>query len=70
MRKGCKFYVILVLNEKGVEEGVEHLPVVREFLDIFPRELPRMLLEREMEFTIGLKPRIEPIERTPYRMSI
>jgi hypothetical protein len=25
MHKGCKIYVILVLNEKGVAEGLEHL---------------------------------------------
>jgi hypothetical protein len=27
--------VILALNEKGVEEVIEHLLVVREFADIF-----------------------------------
>jgi hypothetical protein len=42
MRKGCKLYAILVLNEKGVAEGLEHLPVVKEFADVFPEELPRM----------------------------
>ena len=53
MRKGCKIYAILALNEKGVAEGLEHLPVVREFVDVFPEELPRMPLERELEFTIN-----------------
>jgi hypothetical protein len=37
MRKGCKLYAILALNEKGVAEGLEHLPVVREFVDVFLR---------------------------------
>jgi hypothetical protein len=69
MRKGCKIYAILALNAKGVAEGLEHLPVVREFVDVFPEELPRMPLERELEFTIDLKLGTEPIERTPYRMS-
>jgi hypothetical protein len=49
MYKGCKIYVILALNEKGVVKGLEHLPVVREFLDIFPKEVPRMSLERELD---------------------
>jgi hypothetical protein len=35
MRKGCKFYEILALNENGVVEGLENLSVVREFADIF-----------------------------------
>jgi hypothetical protein len=57
MRKGCKIYLILALNDKGVAEGIEHLPVVREFVDVFPKELPGILPERELEFTIDLKPR-------------
>jgi hypothetical protein len=69
MHKGCKLYVILALNEKGVAEGLEHLPVVREFADVFPVELPGMSSERELKFTIDLKPGTEPIERTPYQMS-
>jgi hypothetical protein len=69
MCKGCKLYAILALNEKGLEEGLEHLPMVREFANVFPEELPRMPLERELEFTIDLKPGTEPIARTPYWMS-
>jgi hypothetical protein len=42
MRKGCKLYAILALNEKGVAEGLEHLSVVKEFADVFPEELPGM----------------------------
>ena len=69
MRKGCKLYAILALNEKGATEGPVHLPVVREFADVFLEELPGMLPEREMEFTIDLKPGTELIARMPYRMS-
>jgi hypothetical protein len=69
MRKGCKLYVILPINEKGVAEGLENLPMVKEFVDIFLEDLPGMPLERELEFTIDLKPGTEPIARTPYRMS-
>jgi hypothetical protein len=69
VRKGCNLYAILALNEKGVAKCLEHLPVVREFADVFPEELPRMPSERDLEFTIDLKPGIEPIARTPYRMS-
>jgi hypothetical protein len=58
--------VILVLNEKGVEEGLEHLPVVREVAYVFPEELPGMPPDRELEFTIDLKLGTEPIARTPY----
>ena len=69
MHKGCKIYAIVVLNEKGVVKGLEHPPVVKEFADVFLEELPGMLPERELEFTIDLKPGTELIARTPYRMS-
>ena len=69
MRKGCKLYAIFALNEKGVAEGIEHLPVVKEFADVFPEELPGMPPETELEFTIDMKPGTEPIARTPYQMS-
>ena len=69
MCKGCKLCAILALNEKGVEKGIEHLPMVREFADVFPEDLPGMPPERELDFTIDLKLGTEPIARTPYRMS-
>jgi hypothetical protein len=69
MRKGCKLYVIPALNEKGVEKGIEHIPLVREWGEVFPEELPGMPPKRELEFTIDLKLGTETIARTPYRMS-
>jgi hypothetical protein len=47
---------IFALNDKGMTEGLENLLVVREFVDAFPKELPGLSLERELEFTINLKP--------------
>jgi hypothetical protein len=68
MRKGCKLYAILALNEKGMAEGLENLLVVREFSDVFPKKLLGFPPERELEFTIDLKLRTEPIERMSYQM--
>jgi hypothetical protein len=69
MHKGCKIYAVLALNKKAVVKGLECLLVVREFADIFLKELPRMPLERDLEFTIDLKLGTKPIARMPYRMS-
>jgi hypothetical protein len=68
-RGGANFIAILALNEKGVAEGLEHLPVVKELAEVFLEELPGMPPERELEFTLDLNPGTKPIERTPYRMS-
>jgi hypothetical protein len=42
---------------------------VREFVDVFPKELPGMPPKRELDFTIDLKLGTESIARMPYRMS-
>jgi hypothetical protein len=69
MHKVCMLYSILALNEKGLAEGLGHLPVVREFADTFSEDIPGMPPERELEFTIDLKLETEPIAGTPYQMS-
>jgi hypothetical protein len=37
MHNGCNLYVILALNKKGVADGLEHLPMVRELRTYSPR---------------------------------
>ena len=44
-------------------------PVVCEFLDVFPKDLPRLPPDRDVEFFIELEPGIAPISRRPYRMA-
>jgi hypothetical protein len=45
------------------------VPVVNEFLDVFPKELPGMPPNRDIEFVIELKPDTAPIYKTPFRMT-
>jgi hypothetical protein len=51
-------------------EGVkpEDIPVVCEFADFFPNDLPGMPPDRDIEFTIKLQPGTAPITKRPYRM--
>ena len=50
-------------------ESPEDVPVVREFADVFPYELPGMPPERDVEFTIDLVPGTKPIAKNAYRYS-
>jgi hypothetical protein len=43
--------------------------VVREFLDVFPEELPGLPPDREVEFGIELQPGAAPVSKTPYRLA-
>ena len=45
------------------------IPVVKKFLDVFPKKLPGLPPDRDLEFSIELIPGAEPISKAPYRMT-
>ena len=45
-------------------------PVVDEFPDVFPDDLPGMPPDCDIEFIIELLPRTAPIAKRPYRMGV
>jgi hypothetical protein len=49
--------------------ATEGISMVEEFMDVFPKELPRMPLEGEVEFYIDLLPGTAPVAKRPYRMA-
>ena len=52
-----------------VEASLDLIPVVYEFSDVFPEDLPRLPPNRDMEFTIELEPSTAPISWCPYLMA-
>jgi hypothetical protein len=48
----------------------DHIRVVRDFPDVFPKELPGMPLDREVEFVIDLLLGTAPISKHHYRMLV
>nr|GEU94370.1 putative reverse transcriptase domain-containing protein [Tanacetum cinerariifolium] len=76
-----KYHVKILCDEKVVhipngetliirdEKRLEDIPVVKEFLDIFPEDLPGLPLVRQVEFQIDLIPETAPVARTPYRLA-
>jgi hypothetical protein len=49
---------------------IQDIPVVCEFLDVLPEDLPGFPPERDVEFVIELKPGTAPISRRSYRMPL
>ena len=45
-------------------------PVVDEFPDVFPDDLPGMPHDRDIEFIIELLPGTAPIDKRPYKMGL
>ena len=51
------------------EATVRDVPVVRDYPDVFPDELPGIPQERQVEFMIDLVPSAALIAKTPYRLA-
>ena len=69
LRKGYPSLLALVTDSQTDERKLEDLPVVREFPDVFPEELPGLPPHRQVEFQIELQPGAAPIARAPYRLA-
>jgi hypothetical protein len=55
------------VNEMDARQGLE-VPVVSEFPDVFPEELPDMPPDHDIKFVIELMPDTAPLYKSPYRM--
>ncbi|GJZ71736.1 hypothetical protein Tco_0635587 [Tanacetum coccineum] len=56
-------------KKKSDEKRLEDIPVVREFPEVFPEDLPGIPPVRQVEFQIDLIPRAVPLARAPYRLA-
>ena len=63
------FLATVVATVEQTGPVLEQIPVVRNFADVFPDEVPRLPPSREVEFMIDLVPGTAPISRAPYRMA-
>jgi hypothetical protein len=55
--------------KEAAKAKIEEIPIVQDFLDVFPEELPGLPPDREIEFTIDLLLGTRPISKAPYRMA-
>ncbi|GJU88315.1 putative reverse transcriptase domain-containing protein [Tanacetum coccineum] len=65
MAKGCQFFLaqISAKKEEDKSEGkqIKDVPIVRDFSEVFPKDLPGLPPARPMEFQIDLIPGAAPI---------
>eukprot|EP00253_Pinus_taeda_P017334 PITA_17334 len=71
IRKRCQVYAIQVgyANSKDKSISLNSIPVIQEFTDVFPEEIPGLPPRRNIDFTIELIPGAAPVSRAPYKMS-
>ena len=74
VRKGCKSYAVTITDEEGKTKKdklkIENIPLLNEYTDVFPEEIPGLPPRRELDFTIELIPDAVPNSKAPYRMNI
>ncbi|XP_027082397.1 uncharacterized protein [Coffea arabica] len=69
IRKGCEVYLAYVVDMEKEETPLEKIPVVKDFPDVFPEDLPSLSSDWEIEFEINIIPEANPISKAPYRMT-
>ncbi|GJU11886.1 putative reverse transcriptase domain-containing protein [Tanacetum coccineum] len=73
MAKGCQIFLaqISAKKEEDKSEGkqLKDVPIVRDFLEVFPEDLPGLPPARPVEFQIDLIPGAAPVARAPYRLA-
>ena len=69
MRKGCEAYLAYVIDTVKARPSVSDIPTVSDFSDMFPKELPGLPPQRDIEFAIDVVPGATSASITPYRMA-
>ena len=68
LHKGCEAYLAYVVDKSTLEVALDSV-LVREFPDVFSKDLPSLPPDRELEFEIELLLGSASISIPPYRMA-
>ncbi|GJU01748.1 putative reverse transcriptase domain-containing protein [Tanacetum coccineum] len=73
MLKGCPIFLSHVTTketeDKSEKKRLEDVPIIRNFPEVFPDDLPGLPLTRQVEFQIDLIPGAAPVARAPYQLA-
>ncbi|GKC11230.1 hypothetical protein Tco_1008012 [Tanacetum coccineum] len=73
LTKGCHVFLANITATKdednSKEKRLEDVPVVQEFPEVFPEDLPGIPPTRQVEFRIYLVPGATPVAWAPYRLA-
>ncbi|XP_016192422.1 uncharacterized protein K02A2.6-like [Arachis ipaensis] len=56
----CQGYILLTANASGDAQNLDQIPVVRDFPEVIPEDIPEFPPQREIEFAIELVPEAGP----------
>ncbi|XP_011625089.1 uncharacterized protein LOC105421006 [Amborella trichopoda] len=70
LAKECVEYLAYVVENWDGQSKLDEIPVVREYLKVFPEELTTLPPIREIEFEIKVVSDTAPSSKAPYRMAL
>ncbi|GJY09257.1 putative reverse transcriptase domain-containing protein [Tanacetum coccineum] len=70
VEQGCHLFLSHVTKKKSKEKQLEDVPIIRDFPEVFPEELPGLPPPRQVEFRIDLVSGVAPVARAPYRLAL
>nr|XP_029149674.1 uncharacterized protein LOC112757183 [Arachis hypogaea] len=65
----CQGYILFAADALGDAQNLDQIPVVRDFPEVFPEDIPDFPPQREIEFVIELVPGAGPVSIASYRMA-
>ncbi|GJR78480.1 putative reverse transcriptase domain-containing protein [Tanacetum coccineum] len=69
IERGCHLFLTHVTKKEKYEKRLEDVPVIRDFPEVFPDDLLRLLPPRQVEFKINLVLGAAPVACAPYRLA-
>ncbi|GJR03292.1 hypothetical protein Tco_0526276 [Tanacetum coccineum] len=73
IQKGCHVFLARITKkkakDKSEEKRLEDVPIIQDFPDVFPEDLPGLTPARQVKFQIDLVPGAAPLARAPYRLA-
>ncbi|GKB62129.1 putative reverse transcriptase domain-containing protein [Tanacetum coccineum] len=69
IERGHQLFVAHVTEKEPKEKCLEDVPVIQDFPEVFPDDLPGLSPPRQVEFKIELVPGAAPVARPPYRLA-
>ncbi|GJR63867.1 putative reverse transcriptase domain-containing protein, partial [Tanacetum coccineum] len=69
IERGRHLFVAHVTEKEPKDKRLEDVPIIRDFPEVFPDDLPGLPPPRQVEFRIELVPRAAPVARAPYRLA-
>ena len=66
---GCQVFMVQITKDKSEKKRLEDVPVVMDFPEVFPEDLPGLPPVRQVEFRIDLVPGATPVAKALYRLA-